>query len=180
MTQQLPITGFIVLGLLALNGEQSGYELRKSAHALKYFYWSPAQSQIYRELRRLEKAGLVESRHIEQEGKPDKQLFKIKKAGLAVFKQWLNHQDLPPMIIKHPIMLKLYFGELSDRKAQIEMLGQFIKRYQDSLAELAIVQEFMSEDPDQFFKALVVEWGIHHTETELLMAQKILKKLQDG
>ena len=51
----LPGSAYAVLGLLSFGAELSGYELRQLAlNSLRFFYWTPAQSQIYRELRRLQ------------------------------------------------------------------------------------------------------------------------------
>src|SRR5260370_29999393 len=53
--EDLPPTAWAVLGLLSFDRELTGYDLRKWANAsLRFFYGSPAMSQIYRELRRLE------------------------------------------------------------------------------------------------------------------------------
>ncbi|MCP3818723.1 hypothetical protein NLX86_11540 [Streptomyces sp. A3M-1-3] len=52
-----------MLGLLSFPGARTGYELKKWADAsLRFFYWSPAISQIYAELRRLETLGYATSR----------------------------------------------------------------------------------------------------------------------
>src|SRR5260370_40944249 len=56
--EDLSPTAWAVLGLLSFARELSGYDLRKWANAsLRFFYGSPAMSQIYRELRRLEGGG---------------------------------------------------------------------------------------------------------------------------
>ena len=56
----LPLTAWAVLGVLAFPGERSGYEIKSWAdRSLRFFYWSPALSQVYRELRRLEDIGYV-------------------------------------------------------------------------------------------------------------------------
>src|SRR5690242_1918293 len=60
--QDLPATAWAVLGLLSFPGERTGYELKKWADSsLRFFYWSPAISQIYAELRRLEELGYAAS-----------------------------------------------------------------------------------------------------------------------
>ncbi|MGR6999542.1 PadR family transcriptional regulator [Yinghuangia aomiensis] len=59
---KLPNTAWAVLGLLSMPGERSGYDLKKWADAsLRYLYWSPALSQIYTELKRLEQLGFAVS-----------------------------------------------------------------------------------------------------------------------
>jgi DNA-binding PadR family transcriptional regulator len=69
----LPGTAYAVLGLLSFGPELSGYELRQLAlNSLRFFYWTPAQSQIYRELRRLAGLGYVTGREVSQDSRPDK------------------------------------------------------------------------------------------------------------
>ena len=51
--RRLPATAWAVLGILAFDRELSGYQVKQWADAsLTFFYWSPAVSQIYAELKR--------------------------------------------------------------------------------------------------------------------------------
>ena len=61
----LPATSWAVLGMLAFDEELSGYELKKWAdHSLRFFFWSPAISNIYGELKRLQRLGYVVAREV--------------------------------------------------------------------------------------------------------------------
>ncbi len=54
MSQDIPVTGYAILGLLTFGDELTGYEIKQRADVTLRFYWvSPAMSQIYTELRRL-------------------------------------------------------------------------------------------------------------------------------
>ena len=60
MSQDVPVTGYAILGLLTFGDELTGYEVKQRADVTLRFYWvSPAMSQIYTELRRLADHGLV-------------------------------------------------------------------------------------------------------------------------
>ena len=60
MSQDVPVTGYAILGLLTFGDELTGYEIKQRADVTLRFYWvSPAMSQIYTELRRLTGLGLV-------------------------------------------------------------------------------------------------------------------------
>ena len=60
MSQDVPVTAYALLGLLTFGDELTGYELKQRADVTLRFYWvSPAMSQIYSELRRLTGLGLV-------------------------------------------------------------------------------------------------------------------------
>jgi DNA-binding PadR family transcriptional regulator len=172
----LPTTSYIVLGLLSLGEELSGYEIRKMGDNLRHFYWNPAQSQIYSELRRLQTNQLATSRDVAQEGKPDKQLFQITERGTAVLQQWLTQTQLPPTVIKHPVLLKLFFGHLATPEAMRQTLQSYIADMQSALAELAIVEEYLSEESDGSYQAMVAEWSSHYYQAELAIAQKLLTR----
>ncbi|MEM7335243.1 MAG: helix-turn-helix transcriptional regulator [Chloroflexota bacterium] len=177
MKFELPNTSYIVLGLLASGEALSGYEIRKRAQNLKHFYWSPAQSQIYKELRRLEQHALASSAFVEQQGKPNKQLFQVTEDGTAVFKQWLNHAELPPTVLKHPVLLKLYFAQFTEPDALISLLNEFIQNSKEQLSQLYIVEEFLEMDPNSELSSLVIEWSIHHQKSEIQIAQQLMQRL---
>ena len=178
MSKDLPITSYIVLGLLSFGEERSGYQIRKAGESLKHFYWNPAQSQIYRELRRLEANQLVTSHHVPQMGRPDKQLYRITGRGTAVFRDWITHQTLPPTIRKHPLLLKLFFGHAVERDVIQRLLREFIEDMQQNLAQLAIVEEFLADDTENEYAAMIVDWNMHYCRSELTIAQKLLRQME--
>ena len=80
--ESLPMTAYALLGLLSFDRELSGYDLKKWADSsLRFFYWSPATSQIYAELKRLEKLGLVSARETPQDELRNKRVYRITDAG---------------------------------------------------------------------------------------------------
>ena len=139
--KQLPNTSYMVLGLLSFGASMSGYEIRKWAENMRFFYWSPAQSQIYSELNRLAELGYVTSTTVQQEGKPDKRLYQITEDGLGEMSRW--QREVPPAgtIIKNGMALKLYFGHTTTPEVLITMLEDFIEETRDMLGQSAVVQE---------------------------------------
>ena len=84
--EALPTTAYAVLGLLTF-GEMSGYDLKRMANqSIRYFFWSPASSQIYSELRRLKSLGYATEREVAQERRPDKRLYQITPKVSVCFK----------------------------------------------------------------------------------------------
>jgi PadR family transcriptional regulator AphA len=129
----LPTTSYILLGMLS-SQERSGYDLKllldKQVH---HVYWSPAKSQIYGELWRLEQAGLTTMTEVEQTNRPDKRLYRITPAGREALQQWLASPDVEPDVFKSPLLLHLFFGHLMPRQA---LIAQLEKRQQKLAAEL--------------------------------------------
>jgi DNA-binding PadR family transcriptional regulator len=79
---KIPATAWAVLGILSFGRELTGYDIKNWSDAiLHFFYWSPATSQIYTELRRLEDLGLVRSRTVARDEVRDKTLYAITPIG---------------------------------------------------------------------------------------------------
>lgn len=180
MTKPLPNTAYAVLGLLAAGKAMSGYEVRKSAETLRYFYWSPAQSQIYSELRRLAARGYVTSELVRQDGKPDKRLYQITETGMTAFRNWLNETPVEPTMMKHAMQLRLFFGQTAEPVRLAALLEQFIRDGEEALAQIAIVREYAELDPDYRWQGLVAEWSEAHYTTEVAFARELLRRLADG
>ncbi|MDF2826916.1 MAG: PadR family transcriptional regulator [Mycobacterium sp.] len=59
----LAATSWAILAILSYEDELSGYDIKKvTGWSTRYFYWSPSFSQIYTELKKLEKLGMLTSR----------------------------------------------------------------------------------------------------------------------
>src|SRR3954453_2100256 len=73
-----------------LEGEASGYDLAKGFEASVANFWMATPQQLYRELDRMEQAGLVSARVVRQERRPDKRLFSLTEAGLEVLRGYVG------------------------------------------------------------------------------------------
>lgn len=100
-----------ILGLLNY-GEKTGYEIMTVFRDSLNHFWTAHTSQIYRELQTMEKNGWISERHVEQTGKPDKNVFSITDAGREELLRWLRADDLPRSV-RDPLLMKTFFlGEL--------------------------------------------------------------------
>ncbi len=133
----LPNTAYAVLGLLSFGQELSGYEIRQWAlTSLRHFYWSPAQSQIYRELRRLEELGYVEPREVVQTDRPDKMAYSITASGLAELTRWVEQSEPERPVIKHPALLRVFFGHVTTPDRVADIVEKHADQVEDTLAEI--------------------------------------------
>ncbi|HWQ02758.1 MAG TPA: PadR family transcriptional regulator, partial [Gaiellaceae bacterium] len=64
-TRPATSTEVAVLGLLT-GGEQSGYDLLRSAERSVGFFWTPAKTQLYAILKKLVDHGYATARHVRQ------------------------------------------------------------------------------------------------------------------
>ncbi|MFJ9851153.1 PadR family transcriptional regulator [Streptomyces sp. NPDC101150] len=112
---RLPLTGWAVLGLLSFRGERTGYELKKWADSsLRFFYWSPAISQIYAELRRLEALGYATSRRSGAEEPRATRRYTVTESGRGALAAWADGAGDPGApVLKHPLVLRVWLGHLA-------------------------------------------------------------------
>jgi DNA-binding PadR family transcriptional regulator len=129
-----------VLGLLSRR-ELSGYDLLKAADRSVGFFWTPAKSQLYALLPKLVEQGLLKSRRVEQDKRPDKTLYRITAAGHAALRAGLQ-QPSPP-VNRNPFELRVFFGEHLPAGVVRRMIEA---RRDDSRAHLAVLEE-IERDP---------------------------------
>jgi PadR family transcriptional regulator, regulatory protein AphA len=137
-------TELAVLGLLAWQGESTGYELHKVAGRSVAFIWAPARSQLYAVLKRLDAAGLVAGHRVAQADRPDKRLFRITDAGWKALRAWLDEVEPIEPEDRDGILLKHFFGAFGDpetgRRQLLDYRGRAAARlatYEDIEREFA-------------------------------------------
>ncbi|HYY73361.1 MAG TPA: PadR family transcriptional regulator [Solirubrobacterales bacterium] len=175
----LPATAYAVLGLLSFGDELTGYDLRQRALNLRFFYWSPAQSHIYAELRRLRAHEFVAERLEPQSGRPDKRLYRITGQGLQAFRTWLDEAPVEPPLLKHAAALRLFFGHQASPGRVRQVLEEHRRRTEQLLAELRQVHERIAEVPAFAYPSLVAEWGEHYYGAELEAVRRMLDRLTE-
>lgn len=78
------ILSYGLLGLLTRD-ESSGYDLMLRIQP----HWQAKHSQIYPILSRMEEAGLLSSRWVEQSDKPDKKMYRVTDKGIQKLLDWM-------------------------------------------------------------------------------------------
>ncbi|MGW6697434.1 PadR family transcriptional regulator [Nocardia sp. NPDC055049] len=81
-----------------LEGEASGYDLAKSFDASVANFWTTTPQQLYRELERMDEAGLIQARLVEQERRPNKRMYSLTEAGVQALVEFTTECAKPPAI----------------------------------------------------------------------------------
>jgi DNA-binding PadR family transcriptional regulator len=182
MPPPLSTTSYALLGLLVFDSHASevgstGYELKQRADRTLRFYWvSPAMSQIYTELDRLADSGYV-SAEDDTTGKRPTRRFRITTAGRDALTTWLHTsaQDFP--ILKHPIALRLLMGSLMGPGEVEAMLEGYVSALAERRRELEAVRELLGDNPAVAYPARVAEWGLAYYDSETEIVQKLAAEL---
>jgi DNA-binding PadR family transcriptional regulator len=174
---ELSATANAVLGLLAFGRELSGYDLKNWAdHSLRFFYWSPASSHIYGELRRLERLGYVSSRAARQDDLRNKRMYRITPQGRETLRDWLRTEP-GPTVLKHNAMLRVWLGHLADPDDLRAVVGQHRASVEGLLAEARFTDEHATDDSRWEYPALVIRWSVGYLERELELIDEMLAGL---
>ena len=96
-----------ILGLLNY-GDMTGYEIREIFNKSLNFFWQAQSSQIYRELRTLEKNGWITITTVEQSEKPNKNVCSITEDGRTELLSWLSTQN-PIGDTRVPLLMQVFF-----------------------------------------------------------------------
>ncbi len=183
--EYLPTTSYVILGLLTFK-EMSGYDLKQLINkSITHFYWSPAKSQIYGELRRLESHSLVTMREVPQTLRPDKRMYQITPQGHEAMQQWLEHSGVEPDSYKSALLLKVFFGHMLSTEATIGLLEERRKQINAELAGCekranALQEQGQAPDADDeiFFPYLTLQRSIALCQADLVWLDGALEQLR--
>jgi len=172
---KIPATAWAVLGILSFGRELTGYDIKNWSDAiLHFFYWSPATSQIYTELRRLEDLGLVSSRTVARDEVRDKTVYAITPIGTEALRSWQATVDAEAPVLKHGVLLRIWLGHLAEPDRLREQLAEHHARLLAELTAAKESQEQADAQPDWAYPALVASWAVRRIESELELTDSML------
>jgi len=137
-----------------LEGEYSGYQLAKVFDIGVANFWHALPQQLYLELAKLEKDGLVAGRQVIQETRPNKRLFTVTPAGEAELARWAAAPS-KPSFIRDDLLVKVQAvdsvpaGEVIDQLTErvemadgkIEFLTGLLRRLRGDVDEETFLRE---------------------------------------
>jgi DNA-binding PadR family transcriptional regulator len=180
VSQDLSTTSYALLGLLAFDGTASsltGYELKQRADRTLRFYWvSPAMSQVYTELDRLDRLDLV-SATTARTGRRTSQRYQITSDGLQAVQSWLSSSTADFPILKHPTALRLLMGALVDPERLRSMLQQYLDQLAERRTDLATVRTMLGDEERLQYPAMVADWGLGYYDSEAGIVRELMDRL---
>lgn len=179
MGQELPITAYALLGLLSFGDPLTGYELKQRADRTLRFYWvSPAMSQVYTELERLHREGLVTAH-----GDGRSTSYSLSPKGRTELTRWMKESEPGFPVLKHPVALRLLIGHLVDPERSKTLLREHLEALAAHRADLETVRESLRgrDAPGEPFRypSLVADWGLEYLAGERAIIEKLLHRLEE-
>lgn len=106
-----------------LDGELSGYQLAKAFDLGVANFWHAQPQQLYAELTRLERDGLVAGREVVQETRPNKRLFHVTDAGLAELERF-TAASAKPSFVRDDLLVQVQAADHVDTGTLIARLTE--------------------------------------------------------
>lgn len=156
----LNATAASLLGFL-LNGPLTGWDIVATVEASIGNFWNLTRSQVYRELRSLAEAGLVE---VGETGARERRPYSITQEGRAAFFDWLREEPGDDLI-RMQALLKFFFADYIDEATLRRFVMQQQVEHDRRLAYFrAILPEVEKDSP---LCGHTLKFGIRYEETML-------------
>ena len=158
---------YAILGLLNQKN-MTGYELLQSFEKSLAQFWTAKHSQIYPELKKLTKEGMVEYEILPDTRVLDKKLYRITKAGRDDFKNWLAIDEKIEPVPKDIFRLRLFFAEELPNDRRIYLLERQLEQHKNRLTllkEKEDKKQFIEDTKTREFSDYIIWLGAIKRET---------------
>lgn len=181
---ELSPTAYVILGMVSRE-PRSGYEIKALVDNSTRFFWAASYGQIYPELKRLSKAGLVEGVDAPRGGRK-RTVYAITAGGEEALKEWLRQ---PPGTyeMRDEGLLKLFFAGVLPSREGAQILASMGEHHRGVLEQLQAIEPKAAAkdalgDP---FPLMVLRGGIEFNEwfaewCERMEAQLLEPAQQEG
>jgi DNA-binding PadR family transcriptional regulator len=133
-------TACTLLGFLH-DRPMTGWELSETVELTVGSFWNVTRSQVYRELHKLEEAGMVVAG---ERGPRDKRPYEISVKGRAVFREWID-QEPGPLVSRFPLMLTTWFGDHLPPDRLEKFLRLHRERHEKRHAVLSVINDEITD-----------------------------------
>lgn len=162
----------VILGFLC-EKPMSGYDIKQKMEDSVSYFFDASFGAIYPALRKMEKEGLVEKQVIQQEGKPNKNLFVITECGKTQFQNYLN-SPISPTVTRSDILIRLFFGKFTTKENVLNWLDEERQKNEEMYENLErMANEFPDMEKHQRF---VLEYGIRLSRMVMGLIDEELNK----
>lgn len=123
----------------------TGYELARRFDRSIGYFWEATHQQIYRVLKRMDEAEWITCEHVEQDGRPDKKVYRVSAGGRAELARWLA-EPTELASFRDELGVKVRGASLGDGAA---VLAEVVRHRAQHAQRLAVYQAIEREDfPD--------------------------------
>ena len=145
-TEKLTPTSYVVLGLVAMRGPSTSYELKRACGKSVGYFWPFPHAQLYSEPKRLLDLGLLQVQR-EEDGRR-RQTYTITDEGMAALRAWLAEPTYEQLQVRDVAELKLFFGEFAQPDDIVALAREQISQHRERIAVYEQTQTRFGEQED--------------------------------
>jgi DNA-binding PadR family transcriptional regulator len=162
----------VILGLLSY-APMSGYDMKATVDRSTRFFWAGSYGQIYPEVRRLEREGLIEGEDAPNGGRT-RRVYRLTKAGRDALREWLLG-SATTIEYRDESLLRLFFADALPREQALQLL-EGRKRGHERYLE--VLRAIGTPPADPSFDQLVLQWGLDFNEWGAKWCEQQLQRLR--
>jgi PadR family transcriptional regulator AphA len=162
---QLSKHAYTVLGMLRL-GRRTGYEIKNLVDVSTRFFWAASYGQIYPELGRLERLGLIEGKRDDSDGRRRK-AYELTAAGEAALRDWLASSEPLHCELRHEGVLKLFLSDALDPEERVGVLRSIRSEHEGVREQLRAIEPAARHEAEELgheMPLIVLRWGIAYED----------------
>lgn len=165
-----------------LEKSSSGYDLARRFDKSIGFFWHATHQQIYRELGRMETAGLIESSSAPDAGKTRKRIYRVLPLGQAELLRWAAEPSAP-MDLRDEFMVRLRADAALGSLGLAPELERRIAQHEEKLALYRDIEQRDFADVTHLPRAarihhMILKKGILYEQHSMVWAQEMLAVLK--
>jgi PadR family transcriptional regulator, regulatory protein AphA len=174
-----------LLGLLKY-APMTGYDLKKVFEESVDFFWSAQTSQIYRELKSLERDGSVVSRMEPSTSGPNRRVYSITEAGLERLRTWLREvSDDTGEDDRNAFLMHVFLSSAVGGEELLHQLRRRLVKYKRDIERLDAVPSTMQKlgglfdtSKELLFWKIALRRGYHDVESHIRWAEESIALLE--
>jgi DNA-binding PadR family transcriptional regulator len=173
-------TAYVILGMLSIESDKSGYEIRKAVESSVGSFWGESYGQIYPAHKQLVTDGLIVPVDSTGASKKRRQQYSLTDAGRACLREWLAapfHNDPP----RNEFLLKLFFAREAEPGVAIAHVRELQERNRRMLATLEAMDKLAHAQPSLSphfpYWMLTLSLGVALTKAALEWGESALAQL---
>jgi PadR family transcriptional regulator AphA len=171
---RLSPTSYMVLGMVALRGATTPYELKRAVARSIGYFWRFPHTQLYDEPARLAKAGLL---RVEQEKRGRRRrTYTITPAGLKALREWLREPTAEHFQLRDIAEIKLFFSELVDTGDIVALAKEQVRIHEERLAEYEGIEERYADHPELANRLAPLNLGLELERVALRFWREIAER----
>jgi PadR family transcriptional regulator, regulatory protein AphA len=175
---RLSTTSYVVLGMIALRGPSTPYDLKRAVgHSVGYFWHFP-HAQLYSEPDRLAELGLLEL-SAEDTGRRRK-TYSLTPSGRTALRSWLAAPTPEHFQMRDIAELKLFFNEVGDPADVAALADEQIAQHRERIAIYEDMVERFGADPVARPRMITLELGLEMEHAALRFWRALAADDLDG